>query len=60
MYRHEGFVNPYGEEWFMAACNHQYSLGEAYENGYNACVEAILKLVKEKALVDILEEKNGD
>ena len=43
MYRPKGFKNPYGEEWFTSSCQHQYNLGEAYELGFNACLEALKK-----------------
>ena len=59
MWRHEGFENPYGEEWFTSSYQHQYHLGEAYETGYNDCLEAIKLLIKKIApfskLMDILE-----
>jgi len=43
MWRHAGFVNPYGNEWFISGCQHQYSLGEAYETGYSDCLKEIIK-----------------
>ena len=46
-WRHENFKNPYGEEWYTSACQHQYNLGEAYETGYNDCLDALFKMAKE-------------
>lgn len=43
MWRPENFKNPYGEEWFMSSCQHQYNLGEAYEQGFNDAIEALRK-----------------
>ena len=47
MWRHKGFRNPYGDEWFTSGCTHQYNLGEAYERGYNDCIRALFKLADE-------------
>ena len=42
-WRPKGFKKPYGDEWFVSACQHQYNLGEAYETGFNDCLEALKK-----------------
>ncbi len=47
MWRPPDFQNPYGNEWFTSSCRHQYSLGEAYETGYNDALEALFKLARE-------------
>ena len=61
VWRHEGFVNPYGDEWWTSVCQHQYDRGEAYETGYNACLEALEPLIRKIApsskLIDILYSK---
>lgn len=51
MWRHKGFVNPYGSEWFTSACQHQYNLGSAYEQGYNDAIEALLKYLEDNKMV---------
>lgn len=46
MWRHKGFTNPYGNEWFLTSCQHQYKLGEAYESGYNDCLNAVVEYLE--------------
>ena len=47
MWRDKNFKNPYGNEWYMSSCPQQYARGEAYETGYNDCLNALFKLAKE-------------
>jgi len=60
MWRPDDFKNPYGDEWFMSSCNHQYALGESYEQGFNDCIQSLEPLIRKIApsskLVDILYE----
>ncbi len=65
MWRPDDFKNPYGDEWYLSACQHQYNLGEAYETGFNDCLEALKKtgvrVTKNTMMVTtpIFEKANG-
>ena len=58
MWRQKNFTNPYGAEWFTSSCQHQYSLGEAYEEGYNEAISAILEELMSRRVVtnDLVNE----
>lgn len=47
-WRPSDFKNPYGEEWFLSACTHQYNLGEVYETGFNDGAKKLVEWLKTK------------
>ena len=38
--------NPYGDEWWTSACQHQYNLGEAYQRGVNEALWGMVDWLK--------------